>query len=99
MRPSCASDFAAISGTAVKFIREMLEIIDSGCWISRADCALVASYALQRSEEHTSELPSIMRISYAVVCLNTTNSSYLRYIRVDSRHRRRQHSLPRTTRT
>src|SRR3546814_3138249 len=33
--------------------------------------------ALQRSEEHTSELQSLMRISYAVFCLkkktNTTN--------------------------
>src|SRR3546814_4389550 len=25
----------------------------------------------QRSEEHTSELPSLMRISYAVLCLKT----------------------------
>src|SRR3546814_1811989 len=28
--------------------------------------------ASQRSEEHTSELPSLMRISYAVFCLNKT---------------------------
>src|SRR3546814_6303510 len=27
----------------------------------------------QRSEEHTSELPSLMRISYAVFCLNKKN--------------------------
>src|SRR3546814_6833840 len=27
----------------------------------------------QRSEEHTSELQSLMRISYAVFCLNKTN--------------------------
>src|SRR3546814_1397265 len=27
----------------------------------------------RRSEEHTSELQSLMRISYAVFCLNTTN--------------------------
>src|SRR3546814_1422825 len=27
-----------------------------------------------RSEEHTSELQSLMRISYAVFCLKTTNS-------------------------
>src|SRR3546814_8260606 len=26
-----------------------------------------------RSEEHTSELQSLMRISYAVICLNTQN--------------------------
>src|SRR3546814_8306973 len=29
----------------------------------------VAATALVRSEEHTSELPSLMRISYAVFCL------------------------------
>src|SRR3546814_2749879 len=28
-----------------------------------------------RSEEHTSELPSLMRISYAVLCLNTKTTS------------------------
>src|SRR3546814_2685459 len=28
---------------------------------------------LKRSEEHTSELQSLMRISYAVFCLKTTN--------------------------
>src|SRR3546814_5504095 len=28
----------------------------------------------ERSEEHTSELQSLMRISYAVFCLKTTNS-------------------------
>src|SRR3546814_10776554 len=33
--------------------------------------------ALLRSEEHTSELQSLMRISYAVFCLNTNNKSYI----------------------
>src|SRR3546814_5569698 len=30
-----------------------------------------------RSEEHTSELQSLMRISYAVFCLKKTNSTYV----------------------
>src|SRR3546814_8509725 len=30
----------------------------------------------RRSEEHTSELRSLMRISYAVFCLNKTNHPY-----------------------
>src|SRR3546814_2335392 len=30
----------------------------------------IANYAYARSEEHTSELQSLMRISYAVFCLN-----------------------------
>src|SRR3546814_8657311 len=33
--------------------------------------ALVAEVVGQRSEEHTSELQSLMRISYAVFCLKT----------------------------
>src|SRR3546814_10631755 len=31
----------------------------------------------QRSEEHTSELQSLMRISYAVFCLKKKNTQYL----------------------
>src|SRR3546814_1980542 len=31
----------------------------------------------RRSEEHTSELQSLMRISYAVFCLKTTNTQQL----------------------
>src|SRR3546814_1453568 len=31
--------------------------------------------AIARSEEHTSELPSLMRISYAVFCLNKKNNN------------------------
>src|SRR3546814_7306179 len=34
---------------------------------------LVALVAPRRSEEHTSELQSLMRISYAVFCLKTKN--------------------------
>src|SRR3546814_2894179 len=32
---------------------------------------------IERSEEHTSELQSLMRISYAVFCLKTTNTTTL----------------------
>src|SRR3546814_6320040 len=43
-----------------------------------------ASYAETRTEEHTSELQSLMRISYAVFCLKkiskiTTNNQKARY--------------------
>src|SRR3546814_4594552 len=45
----------------------------------RSDPDLQALHARQRSEEHTSELQSLMRISYAVFCLkkksNTRGSS------------------------
>src|SRR3546814_2158255 len=36
-------------------------------------CALTASNSLGRSEEHTSELQSLMRISYAFFCLTKKN--------------------------
>src|SRR3546814_2069638 len=32
---------------------------------------------LKRSEEHTSELQSLMRISYAVFCLKKKNNTYI----------------------
>src|SRR3546814_4121519 len=39
------------------------------------ECGLAASGdALRRSEEHTSELQSLMRISYAVFCLKKKNN-------------------------
>src|SRR3546814_6182368 len=39
----------------------------------QALAAAVAAYAEHRSEEHTSELQSLMRISYAVFCLKKKN--------------------------
>src|SRR3546814_9226693 len=38
--------------------------------------ALLLEDILDRSEEHTSELQSLMRISYAVFCLNTTKQQH-----------------------
>src|SRR3546814_6956208 len=35
------------------------------------------SRAKERSEEHTSELQSLMRISYAVLCLNKQNNTHV----------------------
>src|SRR3546814_1212373 len=40
--------------------------------IDAAGQALGVDFARLRSEEHTSELQSLMRISYAVVCLTNT---------------------------
>src|SRR3546814_7880526 len=37
------------------------------------EAAAVLPLAMQRSEEHTSELQSLMRISYAVFCLKKKN--------------------------
>src|SRR3546814_6026224 len=43
--------------------------------VSNAESAvLLAAGGSDRSEEHTSELPSLMRISYAVFCLKKKNN-------------------------
>src|SRR3546814_7181128 len=42
---------------------------------------LVADEQMQRSEEHTSELQSLMRISYAVFCLKKKKHHYYRETR------------------
>src|SRR3546814_6056495 len=50
-----------------------------GTWIGRGFYNGHSRIAL-RSEEHTSELQSLMRISYAVFCLNKKNSKTTRPI-------------------
>src|SRR3546814_10386304 len=40
-----------------------------GAFLDSDDRVLVCTHATFRSEEHTSELKSLMRISYAVLCL------------------------------
>src|SRR3546814_10855682 len=48
------------------------------------DDALHETIGLNRSEEHTSELQSLMRNSYAVFCLNKKNINYT--IRLSTKH-------------
>src|SRR3546814_5561685 len=43
----------------------------------------VAGILALRSEEHTSELQSLMRISYAVFCLKKKRSAYKKSITID----------------
>src|SRR3546814_2018137 len=46
--------------------------------VGRRECPLHASFLAtyaKRSEEHTSELQSLIRISYAVFCLNKTTTT------------------------
>src|SRR3546814_7817600 len=64
------------SANAVNGIRQRCAGVANQCFqkgVSRlSSCAMVRSgYA--RSEEHTSELQSLMRTSYAVFCLKTHN--------------------------
>src|SRR3546814_2238070 len=57
---------------AGKIMRDKIELViqrvlgDYSNWANRT---LTARRGLSRSEEHTSELQSLMRISYAVFCL------------------------------
>src|SRR3546814_5150776 len=50
-----------------------------GCSVAAADAAdalaVAICHAHHRSEEHTSELQSLMRISYAVFCLKKKNKT------------------------
>src|SRR3546814_3708462 len=50
----------------------------STCWGNAvgSTSASTATKFSKRSEEHTSELQSLMRISYAVFCLKTKNTTY-----------------------
>src|SRR3546814_4203257 len=50
----------------------VVEYFDYNCGFCRASLPTIA--ALVRSEEHTSELQSLMRISYAVFCLKKKNN-------------------------
>src|SRR3546814_5463880 len=42
--------------------------------VPRLAASATPEYVFRRSEEHTSELQSLMRISYAVFCLNKKNT-------------------------
>src|SRR3546814_10287487 len=44
-----------------------------GCGESAVWCRVTSCWCKRRSEEHTSELQSLMRISYAVFCLKKKN--------------------------
>src|SRR3546814_4390820 len=71
-------DDAAALPYSLKVLLENLLRKEDGDTVTVDDVrALVASQGDGRSEEHTSELQSLMRISYAVFCLkkkHTTNN-------------------------
>src|SRR3546814_3133067 len=50
-----------------------------------------------RSEEHTSELQSLMRISYAVFCLKKKKTKHTEHVRHNSRGQNTLEPKPRTT--
>src|SRR3546814_7267870 len=60
----------------------VLPIVDNRVAAKVAQIALGAH--AHRSEEHTSELQSLMRISYAVFCLKTTNKDTKQQNKIDN---------------
>src|SRR3546814_8051875 len=60
------SDASGVSrGTLYRYFSSREEVL-----------AAVSEFVCVRSEEHTSELQSLMRISYAVFCLKKKNKKY-----------------------
>src|SRR3546814_4094781 len=54
---------------------EGVELKDELALIRELGCSHIQGYIYGRSEEHTSELQSLMRISYAVFCLKKKNNN------------------------
>src|SRR3546814_2142015 len=60
------------------YLRDAIDRILAGlkaCQTSLVDLAEAHADTVMRSEEHTSELQSLMRISYAVFCLKKKNNT------------------------
>src|SRR3546814_4912550 len=85
-RMATAAGFAA-RGSAGRHGRRPVDITAGGCGQCRRRSGYRRDHAAgricRRSEEHTSELQSLMRISYAVFCLkkkkHTKNMIQIRY--------------------
>src|SRR3546814_2800314 len=68
-----------------------------GANISRSAQALDAALEQFRSEEHTSELQSLMRISYAVFCLKKKTNTYNTTTKTSQRRMTTVHTAARHT--
>src|SRR3546814_5330260 len=75
LRPVIGADILALGGPAVEhLLAEVQRPVEAGRVVVDQlrignDFADAVDHARDRSEEHTSELQSLMRISYAVFCL------------------------------
>src|SRR3546814_9026653 len=67
--------FYELAGQISADLTRLVQIPWAGEAITQKDFALFSLKCIRRSEEHTSELQSLMRISYAVFCLKKTNKS------------------------
>src|SRR3546814_1052795 len=57
-----------------------------------ADRYIFANFSRRRSEEHTSELQSLMRISYAVFCLKKKKQTVRNRIRIQRNNKQKIHN-------
>src|SRR3546814_3098732 len=82
--------FAVLAGRLLRFRRTDLRspdvrhryVGDAGLWLPAVHTGLCRTrlrHIALRSEEHTSELQSLMRISYAVFCLKKKLNNNTRY--------------------
>src|SRR3546814_6195719 len=66
----------ALGATSGRIVASLLLhslLLVAAAWLLALLGSMQALAVLNRSEEHTSELQSLMRISYAVFCLKNTN--------------------------
>src|SRR3546814_6662559 len=77
LRRSSRESFGYAPSEGIPALREAIarHVAFARAVACRADDVIVTSGAQQRSEEHTSELQSLMRISYAVFCLKKKKKS------------------------
>src|SRR3546814_4007127 len=77
IRPQMARDPAGGGGLVIKtFVKADGESLDRLCRLGLHHGDDQRGIDAARSEEHTSELQSLMRISYAVFCLKKKNKEY-----------------------
>src|SRR3546814_2179062 len=78
----------------LKRLRQRRALTMTACnWLSRRRLPLMLTCSQSRSEEHTSELQSLMRISYAVFCLKQKKKSHLQLRTSTSQWKNEQHNI------
>src|SRR3546814_3128665 len=70
------AQFGGIVHDPTAFARQLQELNEARKVVQQSAQQLDEARALYRSEEHTSELQSLMRISYAVFCLKKKNRTH-----------------------
>src|SRR3546814_8607657 len=65
-----------VLGQAAQVVERLVETDAEHAAVARQQRQFVGQRGLQRSEEHTSELQSLMRISYAVFCLKKKKTTH-----------------------